>query len=141
MTRSPTYAALGAMIGFTGACALVMGLFAAAADVPLVAFLPRGQFAAVALLYAASALWAALALWTQGADMVRALAAWAAVTTFFQLWFVLAIQVGGFPPSQRAVTLLVSLPFLALPWALVWYVRRERRGRAAESPRVRETAS
>lgn len=131
MTRSPTYMALGVLLGFTALCALLFGTLALGIDDPLVGgLLPRGQLIAVSLLYGTATLAAAVALWTQGPGLVRVLSVWATVATIFQIWFPLMLRVDerGGPPLP--FLLLGALPFMALPWALVWFIRNDRRARA-----------
>ena len=127
MPRSPTLALLGLIIGVGGCVALLMGIQAAVIDAPSAGGLfPRGPYAVAAIGYGLASLTAAWGLWRQGALMQRAVVGWAALGSVCILWFGYAAQ--GRMALALANYLVLSAPFLILPWGIAWFVSREPQG-------------
>ena len=81
---------------------------------------------ASAFAFAITAALSAIGLWRAASWRHTALTLWAVVANVWAVLFVVMLaRAGRLPPLPRPVFAVATLPFLALPWFLVWYARRE----------------
>jgi hypothetical protein len=88
--------------------------------------LPSTPMIAAALAFAITAGCAAIGLWRVASWRHTALTLWAIVANVWAVLFpLLMARAGRLPPLPRPLFAVATVPFLALPWFIVWYVRRQ----------------
>jgi hypothetical protein len=126
VSRTPGVVAIAALLAWSAAGALFSSL-ALLMGTNQIAMLgvQRAPTIASALVFAVTAAWSAIGLWRAAVWTRTALTLWAVVANVWAMLFLAMMARGGrLPPLPWPVLAVAVLPFLALPWLLVWYARR-----------------
>ena len=125
MSRTPGIVAIAALLVWSAAGALFTALaLLLGANQAAMLGVQRMPLIASALAFAFTAAWSAIGLWRSAAWTATALTAWAVMANVWAVLFLVMMARAGRLPLPWPVLAVAMLPFLALPWLLIWYARR-----------------
>ena len=126
MSRPPGVAALAALLAWSGVGALFVALaLLAGANQATMIGVQRMPTILAAVGFGLTAGWSAAGLWRAAPWSHTALTVWAVVANVWTILFLVMMARAGRLPLPVPIFVGATLPFLALPWLLVRFARRQ----------------